>query len=66
MSEDSISLTELSYEPKRSFRWILEVDGIDAYVVKTAERPKMALGSWQPMRISLFDPIVPNCAQKGI
>jgi hypothetical protein len=28
------------YEPKRLFRWILEIDGIDAFVLKTAARPK--------------------------
>lgn len=29
------------YEPKRKFRWILQIDGIDAYVLKTAARPQM-------------------------
>lgn len=27
------------YEPKRKFRWILQIDGIDAFVLKTAARP---------------------------
>lgn len=27
------------YEPKRMFRWILELDGIDAFTAKTASRP---------------------------
>ena len=27
------------YEPKRAFRWILEIDGIDAFTAKTAARP---------------------------
>jgi hypothetical protein len=27
------------YEPKRMFRWILELDGIDAFTAKTAARP---------------------------
>lgn len=30
-----------TYEPKRKFRWILQIDGIDAYVMKTAARPQM-------------------------
>jgi len=30
-----------SYEPKRKFRWYLQVDGIDAFTLKTAQRPQM-------------------------
>lgn len=29
-----------AYEPLRQFRWILEIDGIDAFTAKTAQRPK--------------------------
>lgn len=29
------------YEPKRKFRWIMEIDGIDAWTLKTAARPQM-------------------------
>lgn len=29
-----------TYEPKRKFRWILQIDGIDAFVLKTAARPQ--------------------------
>jgi hypothetical protein len=29
-----------NYEPKRKFRWILQIDGIDAFVLKTAARPQ--------------------------
>lgn len=29
-----------SYEPKRKFRWVLTMDGIDAFVLKTAARPQ--------------------------
>lgn len=32
------------YEPKRAFRWIFEIDGIDSFVAKTAERPKKTHG----------------------
>lgn len=28
------------YEPKRKFRWILSLDGLDAFVLKTAARPQ--------------------------
>lgn len=30
-----------TWEPKRKFRWILQIDGIDAFVCKTASRPQM-------------------------
>jgi hypothetical protein len=29
------------YEPKRKFRWVLAIDGIDAYTLKTAARPSL-------------------------
>lgn len=29
-----------TYEPKRKFRWILQIDGLDAFVMKTAARPQ--------------------------
>lgn len=28
------------YEPKRKFRWFLQIDGIDAFTLKTAARPQ--------------------------
>jgi hypothetical protein len=30
-----------TYEPKRKFRWILQIDGVDAFVLKTASRPQI-------------------------
>lgn len=30
-----------TYEPKRQFRWIIQIDGLDAFVMKTAARPSM-------------------------
>jgi hypothetical protein len=30
-----------TFEPKRKFRWILAIDGIDAFTAKTASRPQM-------------------------
>ena len=29
------------YEPKRKFRWTMEIDGIDAFTLKTGARPQM-------------------------
>ena len=69
------------YEPKRKFRWILAINGIDAFTAKTAARPQLVFdetiidyinqkrwlsgkGTWQPINITLYDPIVPSAAQK--
>jgi len=29
------------FEPKRKFRWIVEIEGVDAFLAKTANRPTM-------------------------
>ena len=41
MSEtlDVNTLLSSTYEPKRKFRWVLQIDGIDAFTLKTASRP---------------------------
>jgi len=33
-----------TYEPKRKYRWILAIDGIDAFTAKTASRPQFSFG----------------------
>lgn len=38
---DASSLLANKFEPKRKFRWVLEIDGIDAFMVKTASRPQI-------------------------
>lgn len=43
MSAEILEVNQLlanSYEPKRKFRWILQIDGLDAYTMKTASRPQ--------------------------
>lgn len=37
---DTAHLLANSFEPKRKFRWILQIDGVDAFVMKTAARPQ--------------------------
>ena len=68
------------YEPKLKNRFILDIDGIPAYVIKAAARPQITFedvelhhmnvvryvkgkGQWQPLTITLYDPIVPSAAQ---
>ena len=68
------------FEPKMANRFIMEIDGIPAYLIKTAGRPNISLGEvaldhinvkryvkgkaeWQPITVTLYDPIVPSGAQ---
>lgn len=70
-----------TYEPKRKFRWILQIDGVDAFVMKTAARPQQTFeetvidyintkryvagkAAWNPITITMHDPIAPSAAQK--
>lgn len=36
---DTRDMLANTFEPKRKFRWILAIDGIDAFTLKTAARP---------------------------
>lgn len=70
-----------NFEPKMKNRFILEVDGIQSYLIKQANRPSISFetvtldhinvnrklkgkGTWQPIDITLYDPIVPSGAQQ--
>ncbi len=70
-----------TYEPKRKYRWLLEIDGVDAFVMKTAGRPQSTFEetvidyinakrwisgkqAWNPIQVTLHDPIAPSAAQK--
>jgi len=35
------SMLPNKFEPKRKFRWVFAMEGIDAYLIKTASRPTM-------------------------
>lgn len=37
---ETSQLLSNTYEPLRKFRWLLQIDGIDAFVLKTAARPQ--------------------------
>ena len=71
------------FEPKTANRFVMEIDGIPAYLVKTMARPSIQFetitldhintkryvkgkASWQPISITLYDPIVPSGAQSVI
>ena len=65
------------FEPKTANRFVMEIDGIPAYLVKTMARPSIQLetitldhinvkryvkgkAAWQPITVTLYDPIVPS------
>ena len=69
-----------NFEPKMKNRYIMEIDGIPSYLVRSANRPSINFetvvlphininrklqgrGDWQPIEITLYDPIVPSGAQ---
>ena len=68
------------FEPKLKNRFIMNIEGIDAYLIKTANRPQIQFdevvlehmnvtryvkgkGKWQPIEVTLYDPIVPSASQ---
>ena len=68
------------FEPKLKNRFIMFIDGVPAYMIKSANRPQITFedvelhhmnvvryvkgkGQWQPLTITLYDPIVPSAAQ---
>jgi len=43
---ETLSVTDMlpnKFEPKRQFRWVLAMEGIDAFIVKTAARPNISI-----------------------
>ena len=63
------------FEPKTKNRFIMYIEGIPAYLIKTANRPSIEFeeivldhinvkryikgkGAWQPVDITLYDPVV--------
>ena len=68
------------FEPKTKNRFIMYIEGIPAYLIKTANRPSIQFeeivldhinvkryikgkGAWQPIEVTLYDPVVPSGAQ---
>jgi len=41
---ETLSVTDMlpnKFEPKRQFRWVFAIEGIDSFLMKTAARPTM-------------------------
>ena len=80
---DLLDPTEIMFtpfEPKLKNRFILDIDGLPAYVIKASGRPQITFeevelrhmnvsryvhgkGTWQPITMTLYDPIVPSASQ---
>ena len=44
---ETLSVTEMipnKFEPKRKNRWVFAIEGIDAFILKTASRPSFSIG----------------------
>ena len=69
------------FEPKLKNRFIMQIDGINAFLIKTMNRPSIesdevilehmnttryvkGKSRWQPLEITLYDPVVPSAAQQ--
>ena len=72
-----------NWEPKLKNRFIMNIEGINAYLVKGMSRPSLeseevilehmnvtryvkGKSRWQPLEITLYDPIVPSASQQVI
>jgi hypothetical protein len=45
---ETLSVTDMlpnKFEPKRKFRWIFQLEGVDAFLMKKAARPSIELGT---------------------
>jgi hypothetical protein len=81
---ETLAVTDMlpnKFEPKRQFRWVLAIEGIDAFIIKTAARPNITIeefeipwinhkryiagkASFEPLSVTLHDPIAPSGAQQ--
>jgi len=44
---ETLSVTDMlpnKFEPKRTYRWVLAIEGIDSFLVTTANRPSVSIG----------------------
>ena len=44
---ETLSVTDMlpnKFEPKRSYRWVLAIEGIDAFMIASTNRPQVNIG----------------------
>ena len=80
---DANDIMFTAFEPKLKNRYIMQIDGINAYLIKAMNRPSLESDEvilehmnvtryvkgktrWQPLEITLYDPVVPSAAQQVI
>jgi len=78
---DVTSMLATQFEPKRKNRWIIAIEGVDAFLLKSTARPTAATEEveiswinttrylagktkWNPLPITMHDPIAPSGAQQ--
>jgi len=78
---DVASMIPSKFEPHRKNRYVLQIEGIDAYLVKTAAKPQFKTEevpipwinatryvagktTFEPMAVTMYDPIAPSGAQQ--
>jgi len=47
---DTLSVTDMlpnKFEPKRKFRWVFALEGIDSFIIKTAARPTVTIEEFE-------------------
>jgi len=58
-----------NFEPKKSFHFLVELKGLDAYLVKSIKLPKWTAyqgkgDAIEPLELFLYDPVSPSGAQQ--
>ena len=54
---ETLSVTDMlpnKFEPKRGYRWILAIEGIDSFLVQTTKRPDATIGSTEIKYINSY------------
>lgn len=54
---ETLSVTDMlpnKFEPKRGYRWVLAIEGIDAFLVQSTKRPDASIGSTEIKYINSY------------
>tara|TARA_B100000900_G_C20411723_1_gene647117 strand:+ start:205 stop:693 length:489 start_codon:yes stop_codon:yes gene_type:complete len=77
---DANEIMFTAFEPKLKNRYVMSLNGLPAYLVKTMARPSITFeevelhhinvkryvhgkATWEPIEVTLYDPVVPSAAQ---
>ena len=65
---ETLSVTDMlpnKFEPKRKFRWVFAIEGIDAFLMKTAARPTINTAA-QEISFMNYPYLGPNFLKLGL